>query len=264
MKRPQYLYKYVPYSSAHLDDLLCGSSLHFSRPGDFNDPSDCMVRYTFDAGNAADLESWHKTALIALVNHDPRYAGGPDLKLFEEYLRRYPKPDHALKAAAGPVLRADIKHKLIGVLCLTETCTDPVMYYHYCKNHHGVCVRFTVRDGSYFPHAEPVTYHDKYPVVDFFESSKLEKQFETIFLRKYSGWAYEKEWRIIDFIDGPGARSYPADLLSGIVFGMNTTDAERARVIGCLRKRDHSVEMMQAELSEDSYQMKVAGIGYTR
>jgi hypothetical protein len=223
-----------------------------------------MVRYTFDAGSAADLEAWHKTALIALLRRDPRYEGKPNPRLFEEYLQRYPEPDHALKAAAGPVLRADIKQRLIGVLCLTETCIDPVMYYHYCQNHNGVCLRFTVQEGSYFSHAEPVTYDDKYPVVEFFDSSNLERQFETIFLRKYSGWSYEKEWRVIDFINGPGTRSYPSELLSGVVFGMNTSDVQRTRVIELLRRRDHTVELVQAGLSDESYLMTLTAIGSTR
>lgn len=257
---PQYLYKYFSLSSAHTEEVLSAPFLHFSRPADFNDPFDCTVRYTFDSGNADDLGSWYKTAIAALVAHDPRSASKVDRTLVEEYRRRYPRPDAALKTAIVPVLQADLKSKLIGVLCLSETGTDPVMFYHYCNNHAGICVRFTTRDDSLFWHAEPVSYGDTYPVVEFFDSSDNVRQFETIFLTKYSGWKYEKEWRVIDFMNGPGPRQYPKELLSGVIFGMRTTNADKARVAGWLKKRDHAVELLQAEQQDDSYQMKLVTI----
>ncbi len=258
---PQYLYKYLALTSVHTEGAVSTPFLYFSRPADFNDPFDCKARYTFDSGSADELKSWYRTAIAALVAHDPRSAGKPDRTLAEEYIRRFPQPDAALKAVAIPVLQADIQNKLVGILCLSETGTDPVMFYHYCNNHSGICLRFTTRDDSFFLYAEPVAYGEKYPVVEFFDLSDNVRQFKTIFLTKYSGWVYEKEWRVVDFMNGPGLRQYPPELLSSVIFGMRTTDADKARVAQWLKTRGHSVELMQAEQQNGNYQMKLVTIG---
>jgi hypothetical protein len=256
------LYKYVRLSSAHTSELLTNPALYFARPGDFNDPFDCRAHYTFRKPKSKEeLEIWHKTAVIALAHHDPRFTGKPDPALVKEYLQRFPRPDDALAAAVLRVLQADIQNKLIGVLCLTATGTDPVMYYHYCENHTGICLRFKPREDSFFWHAEPVGYGNEYPEVEFFDDSDLPGQFESIFLRKYSGWAYENEWRVIDYINGPGVRPYPPALLTGVIFGMKTTGADKDRVRDCLEKRGQHVELLQAMPQERNYQMRLDSLG---
>src|SRR6266540_4767950 len=102
---PQYLYKYLALTSVHTEGAVSTPFLYFSRPADFKDPFDCKARYTFDSGSADELKSWYRTAIAALVAHDPRSAGKPDRTLAEEYIRRFPQPDAALKAVAIPVLQ---------------------------------------------------------------------------------------------------------------------------------------------------------------
>ncbi|SRR5258708_3570890 len=257
---PAILYKYVALTSPYVEALLTTPTLYFARPRDFNDPFDCRAHYTFESGSKEDLKAWYRTAISALVNHDGRFTGRDDRALVEEYLKQFPRPDDALKEAALRVLQADIQTKLVGVLCLTATGTDPVMYYHYSGNHSGLCLRFQPRGDSFLWHAEPVLYGPDVPEVEFFDDSNLPGQFEMIFLRKYSGWAYENEWRVIDFINGPGSRPYPAELLTGVIFGMNTADTDKAQVTGWLKKRGHHVELLQAIPQDRKYQMHLKSV----
>jgi|SaaInlStandDraft_2_1057019.scaffolds.fasta_scaffold63395_2 hypothetical protein len=46
---------------------------------------------------------------------------------------------------------------------------------------------------------------------------------------KAAQWAYEKEWRCIDFV-AAGERPMPNDMLNGIVFGCRTSDADKQMV----------------------------------
>jgi hypothetical protein len=164
--------------------VLSTPFLYFSRPADFNDPFDCAVRYTFDAGTEDVLRSWYVIAIRAPVSNDPRLSQLGAAALSKEYRERYPLPDGTPKAAAGPVITADIGNKLVGVLCLSPTGIDPVMYYHYCADHAGVCVRFAPREDSIFWHADSVSYGENFPLVEIFDSSDNPRQFETIFLTK--------------------------------------------------------------------------------
>ena len=77
-----------------------------------------------------------------------------------------------------------------------------------------------------FGAAEPVCYSPEYPVVEFFNTS-IDKQVQLTFLTKHDGWAYEREWRIIDTKRGAGFRPYPAKLFKGVIFGLRMPKSDR-------------------------------------
>jgi hypothetical protein len=134
------------------------------------------------------------------------------------------------------------------------------MFLHYGYRHEGICLQFRVGAESFFGSAEKVNYGDEYPVVDFFGENDKERQFTQIFLTKYRGWQYEMEWRVVDWINGAGLHAYPAELLTGVIFGMNCGAEDQVRVREWLRSRDHPVQLYHATQRRDNFQMSLEQI----
>lgn len=91
-----------------------------------------------------------------------------------------------------------------GLLCLTETWQNPVMWAHYAERHYGMCLGFDVQDDL----AEEVTYLDKRLN---WTLDKDKPQFglsnndiRKILLTKFVDWKYEQERRILLPLEGRG------------------------------------------------------------
>ena len=93
-----------------------------------------------------------------------------------------------------------------GIICLSETYTDPTMWGHYAKNCEGICLGFDVicEEGPENSYAKRVRYvkervdishigfNYKNDVLESLDSLK----FFNLFLTKSHRWKHEKEWRI--------------------------------------------------------------------
>lgn len=95
-----------------------------------------------------------------------------------------------------------------------------------------------------FGQAQPVSYSDDYPVVEF-HSTPINEQVQLIFRTKYCGWAYEQEWRVIDTKYGPGLHSYPSELLKGVIFGLRMPDSDKALIREWVKQRGHAVKFYE-------------------
>jgi hypothetical protein len=87
-----------------------------------------------------------------------------------------------------------------GILSLTETPDNLLMWAHYGDSHKGVVLGFDVSH-PFFQGAEIVSglsrlskveYNQKRPVL-----SLITRDQPKVFLRKSTEWSYEKEWRLI-------------------------------------------------------------------
>ena len=100
---------------------------------------------------------------------------------------------------AKPVIRqvlGNVKSELAqtkGLVCFSETWRRPLMWAHYAANHTGVCLGFDVPDDrvhrvKYVPKRE-----DPPPPAEML----TQKFAQDLFLRKFSHWKYEKEYRAV-------------------------------------------------------------------
>ncbi|WCJ63830.1 DUF2971 domain-containing protein [Agrobacterium tumefaciens] len=113
-----------------------------------------------------------------------------------------------------------------GIICLSETWKEPLMWGHYADSHKGVCLGFEVRAGNY----EKIDYRAARPKLsDFGKHSISELSDEDkaqIACRKFNHWSYEREWRRIvnlgtaDFVDGNHYLDFDKNtVLKTILFG---------------------------------------------
>jgi hypothetical protein len=148
----------------------------------------------------------------------------------------------------------------IGLYCLAERPDSILMWSHYGADHKGYCLEFQATDQTVvFGEAQKVQYSELYPEVDFFKTPNL-KQVELIFLTKHCGWAYEREWRIVDHRRGPGLREYPPQLLKTVIFGLRMPDADKDQIKSWVARRGHPVKLCHAVQDDRKFAVEVQEI----
>jgi hypothetical protein len=105
------------------------------------------------------------------------------------------------RSATENAAQAHISHQAtvnqLGVCSFGGDPRNILMWSHYAFYHRGVCLAFEIaRDPKRFCHARSVEYSSEYPVVNWFTEFKQNSALKTV-MRKYIGWTYEDERRIV-------------------------------------------------------------------
>jgi len=202
-------------NSEWVESILVRNTLYFPNASKVNDPFDCKVPRVdhFEAGFLREvLDAKRKSGAILSALEDDVLSGdaGKVYALVEEW------ENNVRKA---------------GFLSLCETQDDLVMWSHYADGHKGICLEFSL---DHWPGANisvlPVTYS-----LSRMKLSLTPKAWGTggiaavIFLSKFYGWRYEKEWRFVDPWCS-GDHEFPPECLTGVVFGCNIAEAVETRV----------------------------------
>jgi hypothetical protein len=233
------LYKYGRLTK-HSKSFFTTPTIHFSAPPALNDPFECRPWLTFD-GERDEVVEWLTKQFQKFHGETPNEAKARAVGLYLEGRHQDPRAWEALRRSIIAML-AD----RIGICCLSQVPDSTLMWSHYGRDHTGYCVEFAASDTTpLFGAAQPVVYRDAYPSVDFFKTSK-DEQVDLVFLTKYSGWAYEQEWRIIDHDAGAGIREYPTELMRRIIFGLRMPKEERQQIREWVSKRGHPVQFFEA------------------
>ncbi len=120
----------------------------------------------------------------------------------------------------------------IGILCLSDTVADPVLWSHYANKHQGVA--FEV---SYIFDPERLTKMDYTNARPVFDANRLNDHagFENyarplmnqLLRQKSPGWAYEREYRVFldlkrcDISGGYYFNQIPDHFLTRVILGFN-------------------------------------------
>ena len=148
----------------------------------------------------------------------------------------------------------------VGLFCLSEVRDSILMWSHYAQDHFGYCLEFAAEDHEYmFGAAQPVSYCDDYPVVEFY-NTPIDRQVQLIFLTKYRGWAYEREWRVIDTKGGSGLHSYPPILLTGVIFGLRMPESQRKHIRSWVKNRGHAVRFYECTQDDRRFAIEIRRI----
>ena len=252
---PDILYRYRNFlgdNRERTERLIRTSSLYFASPTSFNDPFDCRIFYNSDGSlqeRRRKLQSLHKKYEPSLNRNERRRRASKNTKhsTSEDQLR-------------GLIDGMQSVVNKIGVLCLSENRDDLLLWSHYAAGHTGLCLGFRVAaDNKYFARAHPVRYSAHFPSVHALHDPG-QKQVEAFLLTKAKGWAYEREWRIIDHEDGPGERAFHASALCEIVFGARMSDEDKSFVFACLAAREHPVSIFQSRPIQGSYALEIQAV----
>ncbi len=142
----------------------------------------------------------------------------------------------------------------IGIFSLSETSDNSLMWAHYGEDHHGICIGFEVTDDSALAnsdHCLHVKYSNTTPRID--EVIEMERQMSTridgrkrpkgaialshpliqaTIATKGVEWAYEREWRYVEFASGE--YDWPAPIVE-ITFGLRCNPSQRDHYLTLLK-----------------------------
>lgn len=177
-----------------------------------------------------------------------------------------------------PMLRDTLSKKIeefIGILCLTETPTNLLMWAHYADSHQGFVVEFDpnspffdqrVSPEDEFRHIRKVHYHDERPALKLSEIEDFSP-----FLTKGSDWSYENEWRMLDLLSnasqiiGSGSAAvhlfdFPKSAIKAVIFGCRMADTKKTEICQILRDCDEysHVRCAEARIDEKHYRVSLS------
>lgn len=218
MSSPSHLYKYQRVTPYSLQSLV-ENTVWMSSPDSFNDPFDCAIN--LDRSKLAESVSH----AVEIVSRDAVV----DASLNE------PSPEDE---AAYEVLRDSLRRQMqaIGVLCLSETPSEILMWSHYAEFHKGFCIEYKVDESSLLGRlVKPVTYTDVYPSLSLrnLPGCAEENFIDICVYTKAKQWSYEREWRAISYT---GGKLYKAPApISAVIFGAKMPDAHKRDIYEIFR-----------------------------
>lgn len=169
------------------------------------------------------------------------------------------------KAAERRGYEAWVRHmsQTYGLLCFSESWTNPVQWSHYADRHHGLCLGFVVSDKF----AQQVRYVTERPRIALLKERKagtLNETFMTkVLCTKYIHWQYEQEWRLFlpidsrEKVNGLFFEGFGSDIeLAKVFIGplSTTTSAEITEALGDLAKR---VQINTTRLGFQTYEVRL-------
>jgi len=251
----QSLFKYGKLNK-HSEAVFSTPTVWFSPPAKLNDPFECRPWFTFEGTQEQIVQSMARGLRQYHPDLTANSATAHAISIFLEGRHRDPNTWEGLRQDAVKTLG-----NKIGLYCLSENNDSILMWSHYAEEHQGYCLEFeATAHTAFFGAAQKVKYNTDFPVVDFFNTPN-EEQAELIFLTKFVGWSYEKEWRIVDHEVGPGIREYPPELLRAVIFGLYMPEADRAKIRAWVKKRGHAVKYFEAQRDDRQFKVVIKEIG---
>lgn len=249
---PQVLYRYRHLQGEHREwtkRILIDSVLYFAKPSTLNDPFDCRVHFR-PSVSRKELRRKHS---VLVSKHVPQL----------NRAQRRAKVAADFKSTDPGALLSYMTRQLqgkvdgTGILSLSATGSNILLWSHYAAGHKGLCLKFAAtKHTPFFGCAQQVDYTPSYPAVDLLSDSP-EQQFKLFLLTKAIDWKYEEEWRIIDHDGGPGNKVFPEESLIGVTFGARMEPDDREAVIEWLEARNDTVQLYQASVAPDSFSLEI-------
>jgi hypothetical protein len=247
----QFLYRYRHLNGQHRDwtkRIFTESVLHFANPSTFNDPFDCKVHY-MPSFSVEELRQQHmdriKTHMPVLNRRQRRARVKQDIRAMKsgKFLRQV---TDGLQNVVNEV----------GVLSLSATDRNILLWSHYAEGHTGLCFKFLATDQTpFFGLSLPVNYVSSYPEIPI--TSPADKQIDTFLLTKAIDWRYEEEYRIIDHDHGAGDKAFPSELLAGVILGARMTPDDKGAVVEWVNERKYHMEVLEASVASGSFSLEI-------
>lgn len=272
---PHRLYKY-----RHFDDLtleaLVDDMVYFADPTRFNDPLDTRPALEVDVGEEGlagilrilveqrardEMSTGLKTGKVRgprVSDHIERHSRSQAEEILREVEYYATDPDGGdLKSLLGHHIEQELLRRYRnGIFCLAERATCPLMWSHYGDRHRGICIGYSVPDGT-------IVHEVKYGGSRLIEASEVAAMLkgseaarrrvdEAVLLRKARPWRYEREWRLI----GRHGLQDSTLELEEVVFGVRCSRTVKYTLLKALEGRERQVEFSEIRETRGSYPLK--------
>ncbi|WP_129128099.1 DUF2971 domain-containing protein [Geomonas oryzae] len=245
---PQVLYRYRHLEGEHREytrQIITDSVLYFASPSSFNDPFDCKVHYQ-NSLSMLQLQAYYERLL---QQRSPHLSDSERKERINAELRHMEPSYFIAQVTQGMQSAAND----LGILSLSATKSNILLWSHYAASHSGICLKFKATNTTlFFGYAQPVIYAKEYPKIDLLNNSP-DEQVEAFLRTKALDCQYEKEWRIIDTKNGPGLYQFPEELLEAVIFGAKISKPDKDDVLKWIATRKCPVQVFQSFLSPGSF-----------
>ncbi len=230
---PSKLYKYGSFNNQYWKEVIYKAQIYLSSAKSFNDPFDCRANFNYK--KAISKGDFRKRLLQT-------YSEIELISLPEEIVHKY--------IIEG--MREDV-----FVFCFSEVWDSLLMWAHYANNYNGYCLEYDmeqVRDHIIY-NLYPVLYEKNYiditdHLIHINDNTGLISN-----LAKAEEWNYEKEWRIVEYIQ----RSfYFRKALKAIYLGKNCLSKNRNEITQWAKENNKEVYIIEA--SEIKYKLEAKRI----
>ena len=154
-------------------------------------------------------------------------------------------------------------NKDISILSLSEVNDNILMWSHYSDSHAGICLDLTFETSEELHRVRYTDVRPQFYFADVREQDRDQERYKNGILStltmKASHWAYEKEWRCIDF-GGRGERPMPRGMLAGIIFGCRTSETDKRMVREWVESASQSVRFCQAIQRDGAFALDIKEI----
>lgn len=249
-----FLYKYRAIDENNIDwssKIFTHNELYFARIDQFNDPFDCKFDYSFYA-NVGEVKEYSRSVLRWKY---PSWNRHQREKWIAEHRKMFTKKDFKFVENLERE-KVDMLSE-IGIYSLSRVPDDILMWSHYANCHRGFCLKFFDDPKDRFiARRQEIFYSDEYPIVNPIKDNDLVR-FTKALLTKAKHWEYEKEWRILDYKNGPGVKRFPPHLLVGVIFGCRMTREHQVLVRDWCTSRKREVSFYVAREAALTYSLEL-------
>lgn len=211
---PNKVYKFRDFSD-FTDKIILNSEFYFASPKRFNDPFDCNLSYRQNYTEEEILAKYEYLALRLPFSKE-QFIEKYGSKL-NDFLNEYPKLNDKFISQSG-------------ILSLSKSNKNITMWSHYGNEHKGLAFELQVDEDYEFFHGYGIVEYKKEYELLSYTNLTPNKDFEKLFLTKYTDWKYEEEIRIIDYSKN-GIRKFNKSALKTIYFGYKADETNIKKII---------------------------------
>jgi len=258
------LYHYQAFNLEYLREVIVGSTLHFSKPSDFNDPWDCRPWYDFDCIADPQILEQHVQWYIGVSQTHRPDISTEQVNERANFFRRNP-PALAAKIREFSQTMGEAINAQYRVYCLSTKSDCELMWAHYAQSHRGVCLEFSVAN-ELFCSAFPVQYGLTYPRFLMTDHKGPDQQIAPL-LSKSSAWSYEEEFRLISDEKGDptdtivttvGKKKIPPKSLTAVILGCLAPDSAKRSIIQMIAGSRYPPDLKRAVRMHNQYKLMIA------
>lgn len=286
---PKHIYKYRRDDDAYAVRNLQDGTIWLASPDSYNDPYDCMLRFSAPTMTAAferalidAFVTSYKLQIPVEKIEEAKNDAAP-LKALGTHMIAAGTPGENAKQMAELMTGAipnyvqstvdllqalRLKMKVCSFSAIYESI---LMWSHYGNQHRGFCVEYRLeefdRDDAFLRNLYPVIYsHELLDLTSWAERLVTgdRQQFNEMFpllgvIQKFEGWAYEQEWRYVSIQDkAPKDRLRNMRTPSRLFLGARAPTETVQQIKGICAAR--KIPLWQLQMSNESYELVASSL----
>jgi len=246
---------------------LASGSVWYPKPGALNDPNDVAARWDKNFTAKEILEDYvMKRESGSPVNGIASYVQNllDKGQSHEAVLKHIDKLFMPVDKKTQRELLQDLLYynevmfSDFGVLSLSESPDNHLMWAHYADSHKGFCLGFENHETNIIgQYGHPVDYVEKMPKPTI-QSFAMDAGGEVIHLVAYTksrDWAYEKEWRVLKQ-EGNRLYPYPGRLVE-VILGVNMAAEAEVKIREAVLKSEYRPIFKRIKKKENAFDLSL-------